>query len=269
MSSCLTPRQQRERAFFDEYWLRYPLPQPEFDVIQADAPKLWNSYWYVLEAAKVRYEAGARKLLDFGCGGGANAVTFAAIGYEVSGFDVSPRSIEIARQIAKAHGLSNSIHLSVQTSERLEYSDDYFDVVVGIDILHHVEIAASVAECMRVLRPGGVAFFRECVEVPAFDRIRNTAPARFLFPNKRSFEYCITDDERKLNVNDIAAIRALCPAMIENRFYIFARLDRLLRTRGPKSPLEKFDYWLCKKLPLLNKFGGAAVFQLDKDPVIG
>jgi len=269
MLSWLTPRQQREREFFDEYWSRYQPPEVDFDVVQGNERRPWNSYWYVFEAAKQCYQSGARKLLDFGCGGGAHAVTLAAMGYEVSGFDISPRSIETARQVAAAHGLADRIQLSVQTSERLDYPDNYFDVVVGIDILHHVEIAPSVAECIRVLRPGGVAFFREFIEVPAFDRVRNTALVRFFFPNTKTLDlwHHITDDERKLNAQDIAAMRALCPALMETRFHVFARLDRLLRRHGGRgaSRMEMLDYWLCKKLPALNRLGGSVVLQLTKD----
>lgn len=271
MPSELTARQLRERAFFDEYWSRFgDVEQVNLDVIAGKETRPWNSYWHVFEAAKKLYAAGARKLLDFGCGGGTNAGILATLGYEVTGFDISPKCVATAKQIVTAHGLSDRCHFSVQASERLEYPDNYFDVVVGIDILHHVEIGSSVAECLRVLKPGGgVALFREFVEVPAFDRVRNTALVRLLFPNGKTLDHWayITEDERKLTDQDIALIRGLCPSTTEKRFTVLARLDRLLRRpgKGSASTMEKIDYWLCNRIPALNKFGGSVVLEFHKD----
>ncbi len=266
----LTARQRREQEFFDEYWSRFrDGAQVNLDPIAGKERRPWNSYWYVFEAAKGLYEAGARKLLDFGCGGGINAAILASLGFEVTGFDISPRCVENAKQVAQAHQFSDRCHFSVQASESLEYPDEYFDAVVGIDILHHVEIASSVAECVRVLTPGGTALFREFIEVPPIDRVRNTALVRIFFPKEKILDHWgyITEDERKMNDQDIALIRELCPNMTEQRFTVFARLDRLLRSPGDRraSYLEKFDYWLCNKIPALNKLGGSVVLELHKD----
>jgi ubiquinone/menaquinone biosynthesis C-methylase UbiE len=266
----MTARQKREREFFDEYWSRYEEhAEVNLDPIAGQEHRPWNPYWYVFDVAKKLYEAGARNLLDFGCGGGTNAAIFATLGYEVSGFDVSPQCIEIAKRVAAQHNLSHRTHFSVQVSENLQYPDEFFDVVAGIDILHHIEIAPSVAECMRVLKPGGVAVFREFVQVPAFDRIRNTALVRFFFPNEKNLDPSdyITEDERKMTDEDVAVIRGLCPTVIEKRFYVFARLDRLLRRPGDRSAsyMEKLDYWLCNRLAPLNKLGGSVVLELHKN----
>lgn len=214
------------------------------------------------------HEAGERTLLDAGCGKGIYATLFAAIGFEVEGFDISPKCVEAARHVAAANGFTERTHFSVQTAERLDYPDGCFDAVVGVDVLHHVEVASSVAELLRVLRPGGTALFREFVEVPAFDRVRNTALVRFFFPKDKHQDYFqyITEDERKLTDEDIATIGELCPTMVERRFNIVSRLDRFLRTPGQRnaSYLEKLDHWICRRIPSLNRFGGSVVLELKK-----
>ena len=48
---------------------------------------------------------GARSLLDLGCGPGLYAERFAGAGLEVTGVDISTRSIEHARQSAQSRGL--------------------------------------------------------------------------------------------------------------------------------------------------------------------
>jgi len=155
--TVLTPRQQRERDFFDEHSALYEeLAEVNFDAIAGLEHRPWNPYWFVLETAKQLYSAGERTLLDAGCGEGIYATLFAAIGFKVAGFDISPKSVEISRRLATANGFSGSTRFSVQAAEHLNYPDDSFDVVVGVDILHHVEVVPSVAELLRVLRPGGI-----------------------------------------------------------------------------------------------------------------
>jgi len=271
--TVLTPRQQRERDFFDEHSALYEeLAEVNFDAIAGLEHRPWNPYWFVLETAKQLYSAGERTLLDAGCGEGIYATLFAAIGFKVAGFDISPKSVEISRRLATANGFSGSTRFSVQAAEHLNYPDDSFDVVVGVDILHHVEVVPSVAELLRVLRPGGTALFREFVEVPAFDGIRNTGLVRRFFPKEKHQDACLytTEDERKLTDYDIESIRALCPALRETRFNIFARLDRFLRSPGQRnaSYMEKFDHWLCGWIPSLSRFGGSVVLELKKASAI-
>jgi 2-polyprenyl-3-methyl-5-hydroxy-6-metoxy-1,4-benzoquinol methylase len=265
----LTNRQQREREFYTEYLSQTEPPiEVSFDPVLGTERRPWNSYWYVYEAVGNAYAAGARRLLDFGCGQGVSAIRFAYMGFEVSGFDITPSCVEAATRLGAAYRLSHRIRFSIQTAERVDYPDESFDVVAGIDILHHVEIPAAVAECLRVLKPGGMAIFREHVEAPVFDRVRNTRPLRALFPKEKCFDmyHHITEDERKLNANDLRAIRQLCPKTIEKRFYFLARLNRLARFSQAQSAsrLEKIDSWLFKKMPPFNKFGGAIVMELRR-----
>ncbi len=46
-------------------------------------------------------------------------------------------------------------------AESLDFTDDFFNVVCGISILHHLDLNSSYSELLRVLKPGGKAFFIE------------------------------------------------------------------------------------------------------------
>lgn len=86
-------------------------------------------------------------LLDVGCGGGLLAPHL--IGYRHVGVDLSAAALAIAAQ----HGVE-PVHAS---AESLPFPDRSFDVVVAGEILEHVEdLGATVAEALRVLRPGGL-----------------------------------------------------------------------------------------------------------------
>ena len=105
------------------------------------------------------------------------SVLFAKQGFDVHGFDISPQNVARATALAQRYGLSERAHFSVQAAEHLTYPNDCFDVVVGLDILHHVEIGTTIRECLRVLKPGGNAVFHEPVEAMVFDRLRTHASA--------------------------------------------------------------------------------------------
>ena len=177
MTMSLTERQKREREYYNKYAVMHNPAKakvnlsPVLSVLNGEERRPWNSYWAVYEFAINEFKPGA-KLLDFGTGPGENALRFAHIGYEVEGFDISEKNIEIATELfSKNEKIGN---FQVSFAEELPYSDETFELIVGIDILHHVDIEESINECHRVLKKGGKAFFREPVEVPVLDRIRET-----------------------------------------------------------------------------------------------
>jgi 2-polyprenyl-6-hydroxyphenyl methylase/3-demethylubiquinone-9 3-methyltransferase len=98
------------------------------------------------------------RLLDIGCGGGVLTEEFAAMGCQVTGIDLSPRSIEIARLHAARTGLS--IEYRVGTATQLSFEPASFDAVSCCDVLEHIhEWKQVIAEAGRVLKPDGVFFF--------------------------------------------------------------------------------------------------------------
>jgi 2-polyprenyl-6-hydroxyphenyl methylase/3-demethylubiquinone-9 3-methyltransferase len=103
-------------------------------------------------------ERGRRKLLDVGCGGGLLAEELARVGFEVTGIDPAPESIETARAHASASGLP--IEYLTGAGERLPFADASFDHVACCDVLEHVDdVGRVVGEIARVLRPGGLFFY--------------------------------------------------------------------------------------------------------------
>jgi 2-polyprenyl-6-hydroxyphenyl methylase / 3-demethylubiquinone-9 3-methyltransferase len=100
---------------------------------------------------------GRRRLLDVGCGGGILAEEFARLGFEVTGIDPAPETIETARAHAATSGLS--IEYRTGTGEQLPFANGAFDHVVCCDVLEHVDdVERVVGEIARVLRPGGLFF---------------------------------------------------------------------------------------------------------------
>jgi 2-polyprenyl-3-methyl-5-hydroxy-6-metoxy-1,4-benzoquinol methylase len=262
---AFTDRQARERTYYDQF-VQLSIPDvASLDAIRGEERRPWNPYWYIAAFVREYYRNPSQRLLDFGCGPGSYAVQFAHIGYEVSGFDISDGNVVAARALAERYGVAERTHFHVSTAEQLDYPSSVFDIIVGVDILHHVDIPRALAECLRVLKPGGVAIFKEPIEVPVFDWLRNTWLGRSLRPKEASFDRHITQDEKKLTAGDLTRITAMCNVE-ERRFRVVSRIESLIAASGQAwhttsgaSRLEMLDEHLLRACPPLGVFGGNVV----------
>jgi len=259
---ALTERQRRERQYYDHFVWRDAVDVGSLAAVRGEERRPWNPYWFVAQIVRERFTASTQRLLDVGCGPGTYSVQLAHLGYRVTGLDVSTSNVETARALAARYGMSERTRFDVGVAEALDYPSSHFDIVVGIDILHHVEVASAVAECLRVLRPDGVAIFKEPIAVPLFDRLRNTRLGCAIRPKDVSFDLHITQDERKLTAADLRLIGQMC-SVEEHRFRLVSRLDALIgerfKTAKGASKLEIVDGQLMRVLPMLRVLGGSVV----------
>jgi SAM-dependent methyltransferase len=89
------------------------------------------------------------RILDCGCGTGANLVMLAEFGRAI-GFDLSRRGLEFAR----GYGQPRLARASVT---HIPFADATFDLVTAFDVLYalgEADEALAIAEMYRVLRPG-------------------------------------------------------------------------------------------------------------------
>jgi len=94
-------------------------------------------------------EAGER-LLDVGCGTGHWSSFFAAMGYQITGIDVAPEMVEVARTAVP------ECSFQVADACELPFDDASFDVAASMATLEFIlDPAAAVAEMVRCVKPGG------------------------------------------------------------------------------------------------------------------
>ncbi len=94
------------------------------------------------------------RVLDVACGTGNAALLAAARGARVTGADITPRLVDVARERAAAAGLD--AQWAVADATTLPYADAAFDAAVSIfGVIFAQPAAAAAAELLRVVRPGG------------------------------------------------------------------------------------------------------------------
>lgn len=100
-----------------------------------------------------------RRVLDVGCGAGVEVVRFARGGARVVGVDVSDRAVALTAENARQQGVH--AELAVADGERLPLADASCDFVYAHGVVQYAaDDRRVVAECHRVLRPGGTALFQ-------------------------------------------------------------------------------------------------------------
>jgi SAM-dependent methyltransferase len=90
--------------------------------------------------------------LDVGCGAGAVLWVAKNMGWSVKGVDISDLAASYARRNFGVDVFTGSIEMAA-------YPDNFFDVVftnASLEHLHHP--LATMKECLRILRPGGIFY---------------------------------------------------------------------------------------------------------------
>jgi SAM-dependent methyltransferase len=77
--------------------------------------------------------------------------------------DICEALIRLAIRRLTVNGLDRKVEFFVASAHDLPLQNESVDVVVGIAILHHLDLVASSREIARVLKPGGRAVFTEPV----------------------------------------------------------------------------------------------------------
>jgi 2-polyprenyl-6-hydroxyphenyl methylase / 3-demethylubiquinone-9 3-methyltransferase len=140
-----------ELAKFDALAGRFWDPQGEFRPLHLLNPVRAR---FIADRATL---AGSR-VLDVGCGGGLLAEVLARAGARVTGIDMAPGMIEVAR----LHAIESRLDIDYRISSAEDVASatpEAFDIVACMEMLEHVpDPAAMTGTLARLLRPGGALF---------------------------------------------------------------------------------------------------------------
>jgi SAM-dependent methyltransferase len=100
-----------------------------------------------------------RRVLELGCGAGVDLARFAKGGATVTGVDLAPSAIALARANFEQQALPGDFQ--VANGEQLPFPDASFDLVFAHGVVQYTaDPQRLVDECRRVLKPGGDAIFQ-------------------------------------------------------------------------------------------------------------
>ena len=204
----------------------------------------------------LQHDIEQKRILDYACGRGDLAIYLAQKGAIVSGFDVSPKAISVARVKANVNKLQ--IDFNAMDATSLDYSDDEFDFIIGTEALHHVIILPNVAqELKRVLKPNGLIIFGEnwgydnrifqlWRELTTL-RKANSADRGEVILGRKILDQYLAKEFKQIHVDTLSLLSM-------GKKYL--RSPQLLRF------LNRADQGLINNIPFLRNYCGEAIIQI-------
>ena len=107
----------------------------------------------LVESGKVK----SCKTIDFGCGAGNYAIYLASIGFDVTGIDISPSAIKIAKENAKKKRVKCNFLVADAIGD-LDEVKQTFDFAYDWELLHHTypeKRKKYIENVYRILNPRG------------------------------------------------------------------------------------------------------------------
>jgi len=143
-------------------------------------------------------KAGAKTVLDAGCGAGHASAAVAPFVEKVTAYDLTVSMLEQVRQLCETRGIEN-IETRQGDVEALPFVDHTFDAVVTRYSAHHwPDVPRALSEIHRVIKPGGVFLMADVVsfETPVFDTFLQTI--ELLRDHSHVRDYTIAEWQRML-----------------------------------------------------------------------
>jgi ubiquinone/menaquinone biosynthesis C-methylase UbiE len=139
-------------------------------------------------------DVAGKVVLDLGCGNGENSILLAHRQARLVGIDVSESLLGLAQKRFALNDVTAPAVFVASSAHEIALPDESVDVVVGIAILHHLDLPLVAREVKRILRPGGRAIFKEPVrESRTLTFLRGLIPYRA--PDVSPFERPLTEAE--------------------------------------------------------------------------
>jgi len=218
----------------------------------ADTPYPLEYVYHVLG------DVSGQVVLDLGCGKGGNSLLVALRGGRVIGVDVAEPALALARTRLAMNGIVSPVLLVASSAHAIALPDESVDVVLGIGILHHLDLSLVAGEVRRVLKPGGRAIFKEPVrESRALKFIRGLIPYREA--DVSPFERPLTEAELREFARELRVSRSRAFGLpFVNVMAVVPFLKQWLLAG------YRIDKAILERMPFLARYASTRVVELLK-----
>jgi SAM-dependent methyltransferase len=199
-------------------------------------------------------------VLDYGCGNGYLSVQLLERGAQhVTGIDISESQLEHARRAVEARGFADRARFLVTDAHATGFPDRAFDLIVGVGILHHLDVERALREVKRILAPGGGAVFLEpLAHNPLLRLSRAITPSAW------------TEDEQPFTEDDWSMCASIFPGLQHHELELLSialmPVNLLLPRRAQRAVAPKvsaLDDRLIAARPSLRKHCRVTVLVLQ------
>ena len=140
----------------------YDLLAPFYDEVNKD---INYSEWadFIEEIIRRYYKGRPELLLDLGCGTGKMTLELSRRGYDMTGVDISPEMLDLARQSAENEGISDRILWLCQDMTEFELYGTVDVTVSCLDCINHLTNKKALDKCFDLVHnyliPNGLFIF--------------------------------------------------------------------------------------------------------------
>lgn len=218
----LSERVAREKAQYDE-----GLRRSAYNSVLSHTEYFYREHRAKFSADILHYGDG-KNVLELGSTGWARLGDSGTIPKELHCINISEVELTKGRELEEGNKNHPTFH--VMDAHNLEFEDNYFDVVFGSSVLHHLNFTRALDEITRVLKSDGKMYFYEPMGINPVSKI-----VRALTPQAR------TADERPFGVAELNELkkRFQCDFFYQQLFSVpFGVLSRAMFRRPDNAMMR-------------------------------
>ncbi len=200
-----------------------------------------------------RLEPG-RKVLECGCGTGIFTRSLAATGADITAVDISDVLLAEASRHCDA---SNVTFRRCNLEDPVELPDGHFDAMLGISVLHHLDLPVALPALRKKLRAGAEVAFSE-------PNLLNPINKYILFTDdmEKRRKLGVSPTEMAFRPRELAEAfesGGLTVCSLKHRDFLHPKVPRLM------IPLVKAGQFVAERLPLVRRWSGSLYIHARLD----